>query len=125
MVALFVGNAPDDARSRELPCNPVFADFLASELLPWAHGLYYFTTDPRQTVVGGSSFGGLASAYAGLRHSETFGNILSQSGSFHWIPPKSDNSSNSQTRFRAQLGSQTIHRQPQAAASLLPGCWQR
>ncbi len=97
MVALFVGNGPDDARSRELPCNPVFADFLVSELLPWAHGLYNFTTDPRQTVVGGSSFGGLASAYAGLRHSETFGNILSQSGSFHWIPPKSDNSANSQS----------------------------
>lgn len=97
MVALFVGNGPDDARSRELPCNPVFADFLVSELLPWAHGLYNFATDPRQTVVGGSSFGGLASAYAGLRHPETFGNILSQSGSFHWIPPNSGNSSNSQT----------------------------
>jgi enterochelin esterase-like enzyme len=97
MVALFVGNGPDDARSRELPCNPVFADFLVSELLPWAHGLYNFTTDPLLTVVGGSSFGGLASAYAGLRHPETFGNILSQSGSFHWIPPKSDTSSHSQT----------------------------
>jgi enterochelin esterase-like enzyme len=97
MVALLVGNAPDDARSRELPCNPVFADFLSSELLPWAHGLYNFSADPRQAVVGGSSFGGLAAAYAGLRHSETFGNILSQSGSFHWIPPKSDTSSDSQS----------------------------
>ena len=97
MVALFVGNGPDDVRSRELPCNPVFADFLVSEVLPWAHGLYNFTTDPGQTVVGGSSFGGLASVYAGLRHPETFGNILSQSGSFHWIPPKSPNSPNSQT----------------------------
>jgi enterochelin esterase family protein len=97
MVALFIGNGPDDARSRELPCNPVFAEFIVSELLPWAHGLYNFTTDPRQTVVGGSSFGGLASAYAGLRHPETFGNILSQSGSFHWIPPNSDNSAHSQS----------------------------
>ncbi len=97
MVALLVGNAPGDARSRELPCNPVFADFLVSELLPWAHGTYNFTTDPRQTVVGGSSFGGLAAACVGLRHSETFGNILAQSGSFHWIPPKSDNSSGSES----------------------------
>jgi enterochelin esterase-like enzyme len=93
IVALLVGNAPDDARSRELPCNPVFADFLASELLPWAHAQYNFTTDPRQTVVAGSSFGGLAAAYAGLRHPETFGNILSQSGSFHWIPPQTNNAS--------------------------------
>jgi enterochelin esterase-like enzyme len=97
MVALLVGNAPGDARSRELPCNPVFADFLVSELLPWAHGLYNFTTDQRQTVVGGSSFGGLAAACAGLRHSETFGNILSQSGSYFWTPPKGDNSPDSQT----------------------------
>jgi enterochelin esterase-like enzyme len=97
MVALLVGNAPGDARSRELPCNPVFADFLSSELLPWAHGLYNFTSDPRQAVVGGSSYGGLAATYAGLRHPETFGNVLSQSGSYFWIPLKSDNSSDSKT----------------------------
>jgi len=95
IVALLVGNGPDDARSRELPCNPVFADFLASELLPWAHARYNFTADPRQTVVAGSSYGGLAAAYVGLRHSETFGNVLSQSGSFHWTPPNSDNSPSS------------------------------
>src|SRR5271157_4558340 len=53
MVALLIGNAPG-ARERELTCNPAFADFLSSELLPWAHGLYNFTADPRQTVVGGS-----------------------------------------------------------------------
>jgi len=91
MVALLVGNAAG-ARSRELTCNPVFTDFLVSELLPWAHGLYNFTTDPRQTVVGGSSFGGLAATCAGLRHSETFGNVLSQSGSYFWTPPGSNNS---------------------------------
>jgi enterochelin esterase-like enzyme len=96
MVAVFIGNGPGDARDRELPCNPIFADFLVSELLPWAHGLYNITTDPRQVVVGGSSYGGLASAYVGLRHPETFGNVLSQSGSFHWIPQKGENSSNSQ-----------------------------
>lgn len=74
-------------RNRELPCNPAFFDFLSSELLSWSHGLYNLAADPRQTVVGGSSFGGLAAACAGLQHSETFGNVLSQSGSFHWLPP--------------------------------------
>jgi enterochelin esterase-like enzyme len=97
MVAVFIGNGPGDARDRELPCNPVFADFLVSELLPWAHGLYNFTSDPRQTVVSGSSYGGLASAWAGLRHPETFGNILSQSGSFHWTPPKSGSSTDTES----------------------------
>ena len=96
MVALLVDNVPG-GRDRELPCNPVFADFLSSELLPWAHSLYNFTADPRQTVITGSSFGGLAAACTGLRHPETFGNVLSQSGSFHWMPPKGDGASNSNT----------------------------
>ena len=96
MVALLVGNVPGQ-RDRELPCNPAFSDFLSSELLPWAHGLYNFTADPRQIVVGGSSAGGLAAACAGLWHPETFGNILSQSGAFHWLPPESDQTPNSGT----------------------------
>jgi enterochelin esterase family protein len=86
MVALLIGNAPG-ARDRELLCNPEFTRALVTELLPWAHGLYNFTNDPRHTVVAGSSRGGLASACAGLWHPETFGNVLAQSGSFHLIPP--------------------------------------
>ncbi len=90
MVAVFIDNPPGDARDRELPCNPRFADFLNFELVPWARRLFNVTTDPKQTVVGGSSYGGLAAAYAGFRHPETFGNILSQSGAFWWTPPRSD-----------------------------------
>jgi enterochelin esterase family protein len=86
MVALLVGNAPG-ARDRELPCNRQFTGALVNELLPWAHRLYNFTSDPRQTVVAGSSYGGLAAACAGLWFPETFGNVLSQSGSFHSKPP--------------------------------------
>jgi enterochelin esterase family protein len=91
MVALLVGNAAG-ARGRELPCNGTFSDFLVSELLPWAHGLYNFSADPREAVVSGSSFGGLAAACAGLHHPEAFGNILSQSGSFFWVPGKNNSS---------------------------------
>lgn len=86
MVALLMGNAPG-ARERELFCNPEFFRALVAELLPWAHGLYNFTSDPRQTVVAGSSAGGLAAACAGLWNPETFGNVLAQSGAFHWTPP--------------------------------------
>jgi enterochelin esterase-like enzyme len=88
MVAVFVDNGPGNARSRELPCNPTFADFLNFELVPWVRRLYNVTTDPQQIVVGGSSYGGLAATYAALRHPETFGNVLSQSGSYWWTPPK-------------------------------------
>lgn len=91
MIAVLIDNAPGDARSRELPCNPTFADFLNFELVPWARRLFNVTSDPQQTVVGGSSLGGLAAAYAGFRHPETFGNILSQSGAYFWTPPRSDN----------------------------------
>jgi enterochelin esterase-like enzyme len=91
-VAVFIDNPPG-TRSRELPCNPAFADFLNVELMPWMRRSYNVTADPRQTIVGGSSFGGLAAAYAGLRHPETFGNILSQSGSYWWTPPKSSSPS--------------------------------
>ena len=95
VVALLVGNAPGDARDRELLCNPAFNRVLVAELLPWAHRLYNFTTDPRYTVVAGSSRGGLASACAGLWHPETFGNVLAQSGSFHLIPPRDSALANS------------------------------
>jgi enterochelin esterase-like enzyme len=88
MVAVFIDNGPGNARSRELPCNPQFADFLNFELVPWLRRLFNVTTDPTQIVVAGSSYGGLASTWAALRHPETFGNVLSQSGSYWWTPPK-------------------------------------
>jgi enterochelin esterase-like enzyme len=56
------------------------------ELLPWLHARYNVTTDPRWTVIAGSSFGGLAATYAALRHPESFGNVLCQSGDFSWAP---------------------------------------
>ena len=84
LVAVMIGNVE---RSKELPCNPTFADFLSSELVPWLRSHYNMTADPRQVTIGGSSYGGLAATWAGLRHPETFGNILSQSGSYWWTPP--------------------------------------
>jgi enterochelin esterase-like enzyme len=93
MVAVFVDNGPGNARSRELPCNPAFADFLNFELVPWVRRMYNVTSDPQRIVVGGSSYGGLASTYAALRHPETFGNVLSQSGSYWWTPPKTSGGS--------------------------------
>jgi enterochelin esterase family protein len=94
VIALFVGNAPG-ARDRELPCNPEFSRALVTELLPWAHGLYNFTRDPRYTVVAGSSAGGLAAACSGLWHPEALGNVLSQSGAFHRTPPSGSDTADS------------------------------
>jgi enterochelin esterase family protein len=88
MVAVLIGNPNQETRTRELPPNPKFADFLNNELIPWVRQNYNVTSDPTKVVVAGSSFGGIASVYAGLRHPETFGNILCQSGSFWWAAAK-------------------------------------
>ena len=74
------------SRNRDLSCSKDFADFLAKELLPEIRRSYRVTADPKHVVVGGSSLGGLTSACAGLMHPEAFGNILSLSGSYWYIP---------------------------------------
>jgi enterochelin esterase-like enzyme len=85
-VALIVGNVKG-MRGTELPCNPTFAEFLNSELIPWLGRNYNVTRDPQRVTIGGYSYGGLAATCAAYRHPETFGNVLSQSGSYWWPPP--------------------------------------
>jgi enterochelin esterase-like enzyme len=83
LVAVMVDN-PN--RWRELSCNSTYADFLAEEIVPWARANYHATDRPEQTIIGGSSLGGLAAAFVALKHPEVFGNVLSQSGAFDWKP---------------------------------------
>jgi enterochelin esterase family protein len=83
LVAVMVDN-PE--RMRELSCSSAYADFLAQEIVPWARANYHATDRPEQTIIGGSSQGGLQAAFVGLKHSEVFGNVLSQSGAFAWKP---------------------------------------
>ena len=73
-------------RILELGCNEPFTEFLTHELVPWVREHYNVTSNPEGTVIGGLSRGGLAAAFAGLRHPEIFGNVLSQSGYFSWDP---------------------------------------
>jgi len=87
LVALLPDNPDPAARNRELPCHEPFVAFLADELLPWARGRYHVTADPARAIAAGSSYGGLAAAFVGLRRPDLFGNVLSQSGSFRWAPP--------------------------------------
>jgi enterochelin esterase family protein len=83
LVAVMVEN-PD--RWRELACNSAYADFLAREIVPWARANYHATDRPEQTIIGGTSLGGLQAAFVGLKHAEVFGNVLAQSGAFGWKP---------------------------------------
>lgn len=85
LVAVFVSQ-PLQSRSADLSCSESFATFVADELVPWVRKTYHVSTDPKRTIVGGLSLGGLMASYCGLRHSEMFGNVLSQSGAFQWSP---------------------------------------
>lgn len=89
-VAVFVANADREARGRELPGNPAFADFMAEELLPRILAETGLKHDATRTILAGSSFGGLAAATIAFRHPTRFGNAISLSGSFWWNPPGSD-----------------------------------
>ena len=87
LVTVLIDSLPQEVRNRELPCHQPFVDFLTKELLSWVRERYDITDDPTRTIVGGSSYGGLAATFAALRAPEVFGNVLSQSGSF-WFPPE-------------------------------------
>jgi enterochelin esterase family protein len=81
-VAVLPDSLDQETRMRELFVHEPFVEFLADELLPWARERLSFADDPAQTVVAGSSAGGLTAAYAALRRPDLFGLVLSQSGAF-------------------------------------------
>ena len=85
-VAVMTDESVPNVRGSELMCNLQFTDFLARELVPWSRDRYHTTMQPERVVVAGSSLGGLASVFAGLRHPDVFGNVISLSGSFWWKP---------------------------------------
>lgn len=85
-VLVMLDSLDTETRLKELVFHPPFNQFLVSELLPWIYMQYAVTIDPARTVIGGSSAGGLAAAYAALEHPEIFGNVLAQSGAFSLSP---------------------------------------
>jgi enterochelin esterase family protein len=90
MIAVFVDSLSLETRLRELVYHDPFNDFLIKELLPWIQDHFQVSSDRRQNILGGSSAGGLAAVYAGLKQPETFGKLLSQSGAFRLAPPGED-----------------------------------
>lgn len=62
------------------------AEFILEELLPHLREEYGATTDPRRIVASGTSRRGMVASLLALEHPETFGNVLSLSGSYYWRP---------------------------------------
>lgn len=86
VVAIFISSMDQKRRNLELPCYDPFINSLADELLPWAHEHFHVSKLAEETIVAGSSYGGLAATYAALKRPERFGKVLSQSGAFWWQP---------------------------------------
>ncbi|MFA5263332.1 MAG: alpha/beta hydrolase-fold protein [Opitutaceae bacterium] len=86
LIAIMIHNLPGDDRERELSCDLNFTEFLATELVPWVRSNFRVSEDPRRTIIGGVSLGGLEAAFAACKHPELFGAVLAQSGSFWWRP---------------------------------------
>jgi enterochelin esterase family protein len=83
LVAIMIDSLDEPTRDVELACHAPFVAFLADELLPWARDRYHI---PGRAIVGGSSYGGLAAAFAARERPDLFGKVLAQSGSFWWRP---------------------------------------
>lgn len=85
IVVLFIDST--DSREEDLTCNDTYVNFIVSELIPWFRKNYNISTEAINGIIGGLSLGGLTAAYIGLKHSEIFGNVISESGSF-WYKPQ-------------------------------------
>lgn len=82
MIAVMIDNPTSTSRKYELPLNPLFKDFVVTELVPYIKIEYRITDKPQETLIGGMSYGGLASTYIAFHCDSVFGKVLSQSGSF-------------------------------------------
>jgi enterochelin esterase family protein len=81
-VGVFVNNMGH--RNRDLGGYLPFANFVATELIPWIRAKYHVKDGPTHVVLAGSSRGGLAASHCAFLHSDVIGNVLSQSGAF-WV----------------------------------------
>lgn len=61
-----------------------YLKFLLNEVKPYIDSHYRTKKDRINTAIGGSSFGGIISLYAGLAHPESFSKVLALSPSIWW-----------------------------------------
>lgn len=88
--AVFINNPLPSMREQELTPNNAFSDYMANELMPWLADQHELSPPASNTIISGSSFGGLAAMHIAFQHPEKFGKVLSQSGSFWWSPKGSE-----------------------------------
>ena len=91
IITIFI-DSPEETREDELSCNDIFSDIIINDLIPWIRANYNISSKANEAIIGGLSVGGLTASYLGLKHSEVFGNVLSQSGSYWYKPERYEGS---------------------------------
>lgn len=86
VIAVLIGNGPDDARDREMSCNKAWSKALVGEVLPWLRLQQGLRFQDEKTVIIGDSLTGLAAACAAHDHPDAFPKVISQSGSYFRAP---------------------------------------
>jgi enterochelin esterase-like enzyme len=81
------GYSEENASLRDYDLSPqrggaAYAQFLATELLPYMDGRHRTLAEPTARVLGGSSLGGLISFYVAIHHPGIFGNFACLSTAF-------------------------------------------
>lgn len=80
VIAVFIDS--DKNRAENMQCSHKYARFIGEELISFLKDNYSISLKPEKNVIGGYSLGGLFAAYMGMKYSNIFGNVLSQSGSY-------------------------------------------
>jgi enterochelin esterase family protein len=83
LVAAFSHNATSTSRMVEMACNDDQPRML-EELLSLVGEHFNVTVDPARRVLGGASYGGLATAWVGFARPDLFRNLMCSSSSFWW-----------------------------------------
>ena len=86
-ITIFVG--ADSDRSNEYSLKDDFNALIINDLFPYIEKSYDIKFKKENTYIAGFSLSGLAACYIGLKYTDYFKGIISQSGSF-WYNPKKE-----------------------------------
>jgi enterochelin esterase family protein len=90
IVVVALGNIRGDSRKRDLTASPLFADFVANEVVLSIRRNYNVYDDAQHTIIGGMSLGGYMAIYCGLHHSDVLGRVLALSPTLIASPGQDD-----------------------------------
>ena len=83
LLGVFVSHFDNEARHRDLICNPRYADFITVDLVRWLREKIP-SLPAAGHLMAGPSLGGLTAVWLALAHPKLFSYCLCHSGSFWW-----------------------------------------